>query len=255
MYAGLMLMLVGLFGALRALIGAGRPRRASAVALAVGATIAAGLPALTPPPPQAARVVTSRLDVLVPQWNFADHHVTEIAAPAGAVDAAIRSVTAGEIRYFGLLTSIRAPRLGSGPPDILHAPASQPLLEVATSSGFVLLADEPGREIVVGTLLGGPARPTPEQFLANRSPGVSKAVMNFWIEPLAEGHCRLITETRVASIDASARRAFDYYWRLIFPGSSIIRREWLAAIKRRAEQLPATEPSAIRPMRSARSLA
>jgi hypothetical protein len=40
----------------------------------------------------------------------------------------------------------------------------------------------------------------------------------------------------VACTDASSARRFARYWRLIRPASGAIRRSWLAAIKRRAEQ-------------------
>jgi len=45
----------------------------------------------------------------------------------------------------------------------------------------------------------------------------------------------LSTETRVLAESADGLRGFTAYWRAIYPGSSIIRTEWLRAIKRRAE--------------------
>jgi len=45
----------------------------------------------------------------------------------------------------------------------------------------------------------------------------------------------LTTETRIYATDASSRRAFARYWRVIYPGSSLIRRMWLRAIKKTAE--------------------
>ncbi len=45
----------------------------------------------------------------------------------------------------------------------------------------------------------------------------------------------LTTETRVFATDSRARRRFAVYWRVIYPGSALIRRSWLDAIKRRAE--------------------
>jgi hypothetical protein len=48
-------------------------------------------------------------------------------------------------------------------------------------------------------------------------------------------HCWLTTETRVYAAGAKAVRGFAAYWRMIYPGSSLIRRMWLRAIKLRAE--------------------
>ena len=79
-------------------------------------------------------------------------------------------------------------------------------LDVATRSGFLLLADDPQRELVVGTVVIAPAgmkRPaTPEQFKELDAPGVAKAVMNFRIDDAGDGACLLSTETRVHATDA-----------------------------------------------------
>jgi hypothetical protein len=59
--------------------------------------------------------------------------------------------------------------------------------------------------------------------------------MNFRIEELGGGECRVTTETRVFATDAATRRRFGTYWAFIYPGSSLIRWGWLRAIKKRAE--------------------
>ena len=46
------------------------------------------------------------------------------------------------------------------------------------------------------------------------------------------------TETRIATTDERARRRFARYWRLVHPGSALIRIDWLRAIRRRAERSP-----------------
>ena len=46
----------------------------------------------------------------------------------------------------------------------------------------------------------------------------------------------LTTETRIKATDDPARRTFGRYWRVVIPGSAAIRRAWLRAIRRRAEQ-------------------
>jgi hypothetical protein len=64
--------------------------------------------------------------------------------------------------------------------------------------------------------------------------------MNFRVEPAGNGECRIVTETRVFATSPPASRAFAAYWRVIYPGSALMRRMWLRAIERRAE----TEASA-----------
>ena len=59
--------------------------------------------------------------------------------------------------------------------------------------------------------------------------------MNFHVEDAGGGRSRLVTQTRIAASDARAERLFARYWRLIYPGSALIRWSWLRAIKARAE--------------------
>ncbi len=59
--------------------------------------------------------------------------------------------------------------------------------------------------------------------------------MNFRLGPAANGRTALETETRVFVTDAGTLRAFAAYWRTIYPGSALIRRSWLEAVRRRAE--------------------
>src|SRR5439155_27067059 len=114
-------------------------------------------------------------------------------------------------------------------------------LELMTRQDFVILAEQPGTEIVVGTIgqfwagrsvmFRGPAG-----FRAFRDPRFAKVAMNFRVIDEGNGWCKVTTETRVACPDPRARRKFDEYWRVIYPGSSIIRAQWLQAVKRRAER-------------------
>jgi len=76
----------------------------------------------------------------------------------------------------------------------------------------------------------------PEEFRAFNVPGYAKAAVNFRVtSDASESGTWLSTETRIATTDPGARCKFRAYWLLIRPGSALIRREWLAAIKRRAE--------------------
>jgi hypothetical protein len=181
----------------------------------------------------------TRLDEFAPAYQFNEVHRIRIRAPRIRIYRSFKEVTAGEITLFRTLTWIR--RFGrAGPEGILNAPRHEPLLEVATRTGFLLLADDPEREVVIGTVVIAPRgvkRPaTPEQFKELIAPGIAKAVMNFRIDDGDDGAWLVSTETRVHTTDASARRRFARYWTVIRPASGFIRRMWLRAIKRRAVQ-------------------
>lgn len=182
----------------------------------------------------------ARLDEFAPVYQLNEVHSIRIAAAPERVYQAMREVTANEIAFFQLLTWLR--RFGRpGPESILNAPDRMPLLDVATRTGFLLLADDVPQEVVLGTLVLRPPRwqrpdeATPAVFKSLSQPGFAKATMNFRIEPDGAGSL-LSTETRVFATDATSRRRFARYWRLIYPGSAIIRRSWLKAIRRRAER-------------------
>ena len=200
----------------------------------------AGLGCAFPAKEVRVAVFQTQLDQFAPVYQFNEVHSIRVMAPKDRVYRAIKTVTADEILFFRALTWVR--RLGRpGPESILNPPDRLPLLEVATRTSFLLLAEEPDHEIVVGTAVMAPhgwrpkRRPTPEDFKAIREPGFAIATMNFLAEDAGPGASVVTTETRVYATDASARRRFARYWRVIYPGSALIRRMWLRAVKRRAE--------------------
>jgi len=126
----------------------------------------------------------SRLDEFAPVYQFHEVHAIRVRASPERVFEAVRQVTAQEIRLFRALTWIR--RLGRpGPEDILRAPEEQPLIDVAIRTTFVLLAEVPAQELVVGTLVMAPPgfrakdRRDPDAFRDLARPGFAKATMNF----------------------------------------------------------------------------
>jgi hypothetical protein len=237
--AGLALATVGAASLVRPLHVLSIGTRGQAVALlAVGACLLV-LGLVLPAPETRVDRPQGALDEIVPAYQFSERHEIEVAAPPARAFEAVLSVTAGEITLFRTLTTLR--RFGRpGPESILNAPESLPILEVATRTSFLLLAREADREVVVGTLVAvppgfrRPSTPTPDWYRALSGPGYAKAVMSFVVHPDGAGS-RVTTETRVFATDASTRRRFAAYWRVIYPGSAVIRRMWLRAIKRRAE--------------------
>jgi hypothetical protein len=242
-YAGLMACFLGLVSLIKPLRWLAIPtRRRGAVVLGAGVVvflIGVSLPAsetrIDPP--------RTQLDHFAPVYQFHELHSIQVHASPEQVFRAIKEVRASEIFLFRTLIWIR--RMGRpGPEGILNPGEEEPLLTVATRTSFLQLAEEPDREVVVGTAVVVPPgwrpkeRPTPEDYRAVRAPGFALATMNFLIEPEAAGQTRVTTETRVFATDPATCRRFARYWRVIYPGSSLIRSMWLRAIKRRAEALP-----------------
>lgn len=181
---------------------------------------------------------SDRIDRFLPRWHFNEVHETTVVAPASRVVQAIHEVTPGEIRFLRTLMAVRGLGLHRRSPD----EEGRPMLEVALRGGFLILDEDADRELVLGVAgrfwrMSGTRVPVagPAEFLAFDRAGCAKAAFNFRVEDGGPGRTRVITETRILAIDDEARLKFGAYWRLIYPGSALIRRSWLAAIKTRAE--------------------
>src|SRR5438093_1003658 len=96
--------------------------------------------------------------------------------------------------------------------------------------GFAALVNEPDCVI-----FGAAGRPwTPRGGIApfdRAGPGQVRMAVEISALPDGDG-ALLVTETRVAAMDAGARRAFRRYWLAVGPFSALIRRRWLAAAER-----------------------
>jgi hypothetical protein len=177
------------------------------------------------------------LDEWLPQAHYRERHVIDVHAEPQEIFRAVRDVTPAEMRLFVVLMGLRSlPARLAG--TVHDRPLSRPLLQSATRLGFLELDEQPGSEVVFG-VAGRFWRPvgnvctdvTVTSFKAFRRPGHAKAAINFRLD----GE-QLSTETRIFASDASARRWFGAYWLFVHPGSALIRREWLRAIRRRAER-------------------
>jgi hypothetical protein len=191
----------------------------SGLILAAAGVLLTGAGLLAPARESRIAQQESQLDRFMPAWQFHEVHTLHIEAPPEVVFEAVRRVRADEIRLFSLLTWIR--RGGRSLPEgVLNPGNREPLLDVITRSGFVWLANDPPRELVVGTAVIAPR-------------GYAIAAMNFAVRPEGTGSL-VTTETRIYANSSHSKRRFTAYWRIIYPGSAIIRRMWLRAIEKRA---------------------
>ena len=243
-WAGLLLVVVGLALLARPVARLGVPTRGLALVVAVAGVVLALTGLVLPASGSRVAAPQSRLDEFAPAWQFHEAHELRIAAPPARVYDAIRQVRAGEIAFFNLLTWIRrgGQPLSSG---ILNPGEDVPLLDAAVRGGFVWLADEAPRELVIGAVVvAPPGTPslrgtlTPERYRQPWPDGFALATMNFLVRADDAGGSVVTTQTRVWASGAGAQRRFAAYWRVIYPGSALIRRMWLRAIATRATLQP-----------------
>jgi hypothetical protein len=183
------------------------------------------------------------LDGLFPEYDVREYHAIRVPGlPQQAFDA-FKQVGPEELPLVRLLTGLRGlPARLAG--KRRRRPASgKPLCDRLLEGGFVLVAERPASELVFGTVgqfwkltgAAGPAIGNGQQFLDFAAPGCAKAAMNFRFQ-VGERGTWVTTETRVLATDREARRKFARYWLVISPGSGLIRRSILRAVRRRLER-------------------
>ena len=164
------------------------------------------------------------LSEVLPEFDFRERHARSIDAPPERVFAAVRELSADDTPVVRLLFRLRG----------LGGDTGRPIFQQMERFGFAVVAEEPGRELVVAAIgqpwrLRGGSRPRGADFRTFAEPGYAKMALNWRFE---DG--TLSTETRVQLTDARARRLFRRYWLVIRPFSGLVRRAWLRAIARRA---------------------
>lgn len=236
-YTGLVITTAGLIMVVKPIERLHVTSRSQGLAIVGIGVLVAGIGLSAPTSKSRVKKPETRLDEFMPAWQFHERHTIRIAAsPERAYDA-IRLVRANEISLLSALTWIR--RGGRKTAEsVLNAGDSAPVLDIATRSGFIYLANDAPRELVVGTVVVAPPGPRsallPLAFKTPLAPGFALAAMNFVVTPDGPNASIVSTETRVFANSPASRRKFARYWRVIYPGSAIIRRMWLRAVERRA---------------------
>jgi hypothetical protein len=167
------------------------------------------------------------------------------ADPTTVLGEVVRMTSRDVPIMVALMAVRRLPTLLSGSGSL--RPDRRPIVEQLERSGFVRLS-ETDDELVLGVVgrfwrpAGDLRRVPAESFAEFAQPGWAKGVIKFRVTPAGD-RTLLSTETRVLATDAAARRRFRCYWRLIYPGSAVIRVAWLRAIRRRSIGSSAWPPS------------
>jgi hypothetical protein len=179
---------------------------------------------------EAARTV---LDDLVPTFHHRIMAARAVAASSADVAAAIRTASLDDAPLARGLMAVRTlGRAGDG----LTGPFAE---RVAKAPGFLPLGGD-GRELAVG-MVGQPwpggrtpvAPRSPEEFHAHQPDDDVKVGMSIRCAPTRYGTL-LVTETRIV-VGELSDVPFRRYWRVVRPGSELVRASLLAAIARRAE--------------------
>lgn len=179
------------------------------------------------------------LEWFMPVYDVAERHAIHVQAPAETALAAAKTVDLQQSRLVRAIFRAREMVLRSTPAD---RPQPRGLVAETKALGWGVLADVPGRELVMGAvtrpwLANVTFRAVPAgQFEAFHEPDYVKIVWTLRADPHPDGSSTLRTETRVAATDAGARRKFRWYWARFSPGIVLIRMVLLPAAKADAER-------------------
>lgn len=178
------------------------------------------------------------LDRYMTDYEVVLRHAVVVNAPASTTFSAVRISDLDRSPIVRLLFGTRELLLRARTGDA--APAALPFDKLA-EIGWSMLAEEPGKEMVLGTVTApwdrhSRMRAVPAaEFADFKEPGYAKIVLGIRIEPVSSEHCELRSETRVQTTDPIARARFRRYWALLSPGMEIIRRVILQQVKADAE--------------------
>lgn len=182
------------------------------------------------------------LDKFMRDYDVRDRRESAFASPAETTLAAAIELDLGGSPVVRALFTGRAWLLGGkAAPSV---PKGQPngLVASMKSMGWGVLAEEPGREIVMGGVTkpweANPVfrAPSPEQFAGFHEPDCVKIAWTLRAVPNVSGGSTFSTETRAIATDDAARRKFRAYWSFLSPGIIVIRLAMLQSLKEAAER-------------------
>ncbi len=179
------------------------------------------------------------LDRFMPLYDVVERHHIGVDAPAeityaAACDADLMHSPVARALFKGRELILRST------PDTIARPRG--VLAVTTSMGWRILAEIPGREVVVGAVTrpweaNAVFRPLPpDEFAAFDEPDFVKIVWTIRADPVRATESIFRTETRALATSASARTKFRRYWSFLSPGIIIIRWMTLGPVKAEAER-------------------
>jgi len=240
-YAGLLLVITGLICLVRPVRTIFvRSRKAAACLTAVG-VFGAGVALFWPVSTTKVSGRTCLLDGAMPQYEFVEHHQIRVHAPVARAYSALQAVTPDELAAYSILMTVRNAAMGrrwrrpEGPSPAIIAVFSDP------RSGYTLIQRNE-REMVfggIGSVRSNEKKPTfssPGAFASFAQRGYVKVAFNLKVDDAGDGWTTVSTETRLHALDPGSLMATAAYWRLIYPGSGMLRTMWLQAARNRAEE-------------------
>ena len=188
------------------------------------------------------------LDVFMPKYDVAERHHVGVGAPAAVTFESLMDLDLEDSLLIRAIFKGREMLLGA---DADEASRTRGLVALTKELGWVVLADMPGHEIVMGAVTR-PWEPNvvfrgiaPEYFAAFNEPDYVKIVWTLRADAISRFSSIARSETRAVATDASARRKFRWYWARFSAGIVLIRELSMRIVKREAEKRAMAAPAAL----------
>lgn len=220
--------------------------RGIAVSVLFGGILISAISLLSPVKKHSSPTSYQKIDKLMPDYAFNEIHKVEVKASSEKAKQVLQTTGVNDIPAAHLLMKIRG--IADDDVDMSDRAANNiagpDTISTPDFNFFVVSPDEWITVMILKSVIitNNSRQPEPpeikslEQFMAFNEPGYIKVTVNFRFIPDGMGNTLLTTETRNSGITPKDNRIFGYYWRIIYPGSAIIRRVWLDTIKKRAEK-------------------
>jgi len=179
------------------------------------------------------------LNTFMPHYEVVDRWKVYVNAPADFVLTAATELDFESCPVIRGIFKVRQWILRGKPDDVLRP---RGLLAETKSLGWGVLAQLPGREIIMGAVTKPwEANPTfrslpSDQFAAFQEPGFVKIIWTLRADETGPQACVFQTETRALATDPESRRKFRWYWSFLSPGIHAIRAAMLPSVKVQAER-------------------
>ena len=179
------------------------------------------------------------LEQFMPAYEVAERRHIAVTAPADLTFAVACEADLMQSPIIRAIFKARELVLGARP-DTTPRPSG--VVALTKSIGWRVLAEVPGREVVMGAVTQ-PWYPNvvfhplaPDEFVRFSEPDYVKIVWTLRADPVGENESIFRHETRVATTDSAARAKFRRYWAQFSPGIKLIRWLLLPQVRTEAER-------------------
>ena len=179
------------------------------------------------------------LERFMPTYEVTERTRIAVAAPADVTFVAACEADLMQSPTIRAIFKARELVLGAKPDAGAHPGG---VVAFTKSIGWRVLAEVPGREVVMGAVTQ-PWNPdvvfhplTPDEFTRFNEPDYVKIAWTLRADPVGESESIFRHETRVVTTDSAARAKFRRYWAQFSPGIKLIRWLLLPQVRTEAER-------------------